>query len=265
VSRPRLVATDLDGTLLDSRGELSKRTRAVLDRLDEAGVPLVVVTARPLRWMTELWPVVGRHGVGIVSNGAIVYDVAEDRIHELEGIEVEAGLALIGTIRAALPQAVFAFELVSGFAHEPAYDEPHHIPEGSPSGPAERLLSGVAVKMLVKAPGTDPATLRDAVAAAVGDSANPTWSVDGLVEISAAGVTKAAALARVCDRLGISAEDVVAFGDMPNDLPMLAWAGTSYAVANAHPSVLEAVGAIARSNDEDGVAEVLVRVFGLGR
>ena len=107
---PELVATDLDGTLVDSEGQLSVRTRDVLDRLDAAGVPLVVVTARPLRWMTELWPVVGRHGVGIVSNGAIVYDVAEDRIHELEGIEVEAGLALIAAIRAALPEAVFAFE-----------------------------------------------------------------------------------------------------------------------------------------------------------
>ncbi len=125
---------------------------------------------------------------------------------------------------------------MSGFAHEPAYDEPHHVPDGSPSGPAEEVLSEVAVKVLVKAPGTDPATLRDVVAAAVGDRATPTWSVDGLVEISAAGVTKAAALARVCDRLGVAAEDVVAFGDMPNDLPMLAWAGTSYAVANAHPS-----------------------------
>jgi Cof subfamily protein (haloacid dehalogenase superfamily) len=263
VSLPRLVATDLDGTLVDSRGELSERTRAVLDRLDEAGVPLVVVTARPLRWMTELWPVVGRHGVGIVSNGAIVYDVAEDRIHELEGIEAEAGLALVAAIRAALPGAVFAFELVSGFAYEPAYDEPYHVDEDSPSGPAEQLLSEVAVKVLVKAPGTAAATLRDVVAAAVGDSATPTWSVDGLVEISAAGVTKAAALARVCDRLGVAAEDVVAFGDMPNDLPMLAWAGTSYAMANAHSTVIEVVGHVAPSNDDNGVAEVLAQIFEL--
>jgi Cof subfamily protein (haloacid dehalogenase superfamily) len=263
VSLPRLVATDLDGTLLDSRGNLSERTRAVLDQLDAAGIPLVVVTARPLRWMIELWPVVGRHGVGIVSNGAIVYDVAEDRIHELDGIDAEAGLALVAAIRAALPEAVFAFELVSGFAHEPAYDEPHHIDEGSPCGPAEELLSGVAIKVLVKAPGTDPATLRDVVATAVGDSATPTWSVDGLIEISAAGVTKAAALARVCDRLGIAAEHVVAFGDMPNDLPMLAWVGTSYAVANAHPSVLELADHVAPSNDEDGVAQVLAGIFDL--
>jgi Cof subfamily protein (haloacid dehalogenase superfamily) len=263
VTRPRLVATDLDGTLLDTRGELSDRTRTVLDLLDARGVPLVVVTARPLRWMTELWPVVGRHGIGIVSNGAIVYDVAAGRIHELEGIEAEAGIALVAAVRAILPNAVFAFELLSGFAYEPAYDEHHHIPEGSPSGPAERLLTGTAVKVLVKAPGTDPVALREAVATAVGDTATATWSVDGLVEISAAGVTKAAALARVCDRMGVAAADVVAFGDMPNDLAMLAWAGTSYAMANAHPSVLAAVGRIAPSNDEDGVAAVLTGMFEL--
>jgi Cof subfamily protein (haloacid dehalogenase superfamily) len=261
---PRLVATDLDGTLLDSRGELSRRTRAVLDRLDDAGVPLVVVTARPLRWMTELWPVVGRHGIGVVSNGAIVYDVAEGRIHELEGIEVEAGLALVGAVRAAVPGAVFAFEMESGFAYEPAYDEHHHIPEGSPSGSAEEVLTATAVKVLVKAPGTDPAELRALVTAAVGDAATATWSTEGLVELSATGVTKAAALARVCDRLGIVAADVVAFGDMPNDLALLEWAGTSYAVANAHPSVLAAVDRVAPSNDVDGVAEVLERIFGLG-
>ena len=261
--RPRLVATDLDGTLLDSWGELSEPTRSVLDRLDDAGIPLVVVTARPLRWMTELWPVVGRHGVGIVSNGAIVYDVAEERIDELEGIEVEAGLAMVAAIRAGLPGAVFAFELVAGFAHEPAYDEPHHVPDGSPSGPAEEVLTDTAVKVLVKAPGTPPAALREAVAAAVGDTATATWSVDGLVEVSAPGVTKAAALARVCDRLGIDAGDVIAFGDMPNDLPMLAWAGTSYAVANAHPSVRDAADHVAPSNDDDGVATVLAGIFDL--
>jgi Cof subfamily protein (haloacid dehalogenase superfamily) len=260
---PRLVATDLDGTLLNSLGELTPRTRTVLDRLDEAGVPLVVVTARPLRWMTELWPVVGRHGIGIVSNGAIVYDVAEGRIHELEGIGVAAGLALVDTIRRALPAATFAFEMESGFAYEPAYDEQHHIPEGSPTGTPEEVLTGPAVKVLVKAPGTAPAELRRAVVDAVGETATPTWSTEALVEISAAGVTKAAALARVSERLGIAAADVVAFGDMPNDLAMLEWAGTSYAVANADPSVLAAVTHVAPSNDEDGVAAALTGIFDL--
>jgi hypothetical protein len=84
-----------------------------------------------------------------------------------------------------------------------------------------------------------------------------------LVEISAAHVTKASTLALLCDELGVAPDEVVAFGDMPNDLPMLAWAGTSYAVANAHPSVLEAVDHVAPTNDEDGVAQVLAGMFDL--
>ena len=91
-----------------------------------------------------------------------------------------------------------------------------------------------------------------------------TWSSDSaLLEISAPGVTKASTLALVAADLGIRAEEVVAFGDMPNDLPMLAWAGTSYAVANAHPSVLAVADHIAPHHDDDGVAQALAALFAL--
>jgi hydroxymethylpyrimidine pyrophosphatase-like HAD family hydrolase len=79
----------------------------------------------------------------------------------------------------------------------------------------------------------------------------------GLAEISALGVTKAAALGVWCAARGIDSADVFAFGDMPNDLPMLTWAGRSFAVANAHPDVLEIVDEVCASNDDDGVAQVL--------
>jgi len=83
------------------------------------------------------------------------------------------------------------------------------------------------------------------------------------MEISARGVTKGGGLAALCARLGGAQEEVVAFGDMPSDLAMLTWAGTSYAVANAHPSVLEAADHVAPSNDDDGVASVLAELVGL--
>ena len=102
-----------------------------------------------------------------------------------------------------------------------------------------------------------------AVFAAVGDQAVPTWTMDGLVEISAVGVTKAVALTRFAADLGIVADEVIAFGDMPNDIPMLTWAGRGCAVANAHPSVIACADAVVPTNDEDGVAETLARIFGL--
>ena len=109
-------------------------------------------------------------------------------------------------------------------------------------------------------PGADPVTLF--TEAAAGDLAEFTWSSDTtLLEISAAGVTKASTLALVCARLGVDRRHVVAFGDMPNDLPMMEWAGRSYAMANAHRTVLDAADAVVPSNDDDGVAATLEALF----
>ena len=109
----------------------------------------------------------------------------------------------------------------------------------------------------------DPVRFREAVVEAVGALAVPTWTLDGLMEISAPGVTKGSALVELAAELGVEAADVIAFGDMPNDLPMLSWAGTSYAMANGHPDVRAAADHVAPHHDEDGVAVVLEQVFGL--
>jgi len=263
MSRPRLVATDLDGTLVHSDGSITARTRAVLAELDSRGIPVVFVTARPLRWMDDLWGDVGRHGLAVVSNGAILYDVAAREVREVTGIGATAGLVLCEAISAAVPGASFALECLAGFRQEPSFAVSHHVPEDSQIGQLAELWTEPAVKLLVRSDEMGPDELRSAVIAVAGDAATPTWSGDWFVEISAAGITKAATLAKVADELGVVPEDVVVFGDMPNDLPMLAWAGTSYAVANAHPSVLDAADHRAPSNDDDGVAVVLGTIFGL--
>jgi len=120
-----------------------------------------------------------------------------------------------------------------------------------------------AVKVLAQHLTLDADDFRARAIDAVGETATPTWTIDHLMEISAAGVTKGGALSNLCDRLGIASDEVVAFGDMPNDLAMLSWAGTAYAVANGHESVLAAADHVAPRNNEDGVAVTLARVFGL--
>jgi Cof subfamily protein (haloacid dehalogenase superfamily) len=253
-----LIATDLDGTLVPyDETEPSPRTAAVLRRVDRAGVPLVFVTARPLRWMGGFWPHVGRHGLAVVSNGAVVYDVHARRPITVDGIEPDAGLEVVAAITEALPGASFAIECLDGIRRDPTYVEPYHVPAGSPVGPLADLWDVPALKLLVRHEAADPAEVRDRATAAVGDAATVTWSVSGLVEISAAGVTKASALVGLCERLGVEAADVVAFGDMPNDIPMLSWAGTSYAVADAHPTVIEAADHLAPPCADDGVARVI--------
>lgn len=92
-----------------------------------------------------------------------------------------------------------------------------------------------------------------------GALASVTHSGSEFVEVAAASVTKALALEAYCEARGIARERVIAFGDMPNDLPMIEWAGLGVAVANAHPEVLRAADETTASNDEDGVAHVLER------
>ena len=264
MSRPRLVATDLDGTLVRADGSISAFTREVLATLDRRGVPVVIVTARPLRWMDDLWPLVGSHAMAIVSNGAIWYDAHRHEVRRLQGLDAQAGLAVVAAIQAAVPGAAFAIESLSGIKRDERFVEPSHVPEGSPVGVLAELWDEPAVKLMVRHEEmSDPASFRAAVLEAVGDAATTTWSGERLVEISASGVTKASTLALLCAELGVEAADVVAFGDMPNDLPMLGWAGTSYAMANADPSVIAAADHIAPPHDDDGVAVTLAAIFEL--
>ena len=142
--------------------------------------------------------------------------------------------------------------------------ERHPVPDGARRAPLEELVTEPVMKLLARHEELGPQDYWDAAEAAIGDQVTVTWSsTSTLLEISALGVTKATTLALLTDELGIEPADVLAFGDMPNDLPMLAWAGTSYAMANAHASVLAAVDHVAPSNDEDGVAQVLAGVFDL--
>jgi Cof subfamily protein (haloacid dehalogenase superfamily) len=261
VTPPRLIATDLDGTLLCSDGTVSVRTQAALALAEEAGISIVFVTGRPPRWMESLTEHIGRHGVAICSNGGAVYDVRRKELVESFPLRAEDSLALVASLRTELPGASFAFEYPSGFSHEPGYDSPmwdadavQHV------APAEEFLATAdahsVFKLLVKVPGLDPDEMLRRACGVASGLAEITRS-SPMLEISALGVSKATTLARWCAERGITADQVVAFGDMPNDLPMLAWAGRAYAVANAHPEVLAATTLRAGDHDEDGVAAVI--------
>lgn len=261
-----LIATDIDGTLLpDGAGQVRTRTAGVLADADRAGVPVVFVTGRPLRWMTGLWPHVGGHGRAIVSNGAVVYDVAEREVVRLAGLDAAVGLELADVIRTRLPDAAFALECVDGIRIEDGFPGDHPLPDGTPRGELSTLWSEPALKLLVRyRDAVAPEEIHRTVAALVGDAAVCTWSAAGLLEISAAGVTKASALAWLAERLGVAQDDVVAFGDMPNDVAMLRWAGRAYAVTGAHPDAVAAADQLAPPCDDEGVAEVIARLLRAG-
>lgn len=261
-SNVRLVATDLDGTLVRSDGSISDRTAAALVAVEEAGIDVVFVTGRPLRWAEDVFSYVGRHGFAIVSNGALVWDVARSAVHETRAIEPGVAVQVADRLRAAVPGSHYAVETVDGIALEHGFMERYPVPPGAVRGTAAEIMTKPAFKLLARHEELDPQEYWDRALDAVGDLVEVTWSsATTLLEMSAYGVTKASTLALFCAERGITADQVVAFGDMPNDLPMLTWAGTSYAMANAHPTVQAAATHVAGTNDEDGVAQVMEQLL----
>jgi len=265
---PKLIATDLDGTLLRSDRGVSERTRSVLKACAAAGIEVVLVTARPHRTVVELAQDLGSVNTAICANGAAVLDVATGAADLVHSFQVDEAVAIVADLRPVFaPRTGFALETGAQVFCEPDF-RPGLI-SGDSAVLTEDLRSARPVgdryvKVLAR---DDLANADDMVAAAravLGDRAECSQSGGrGLVEIAPRGATKAGTLAWHCARLGIGAQDVVAFGDMPNDLPMLIWAGTAYAVANAHDDVLSVVDRVTASNDEDGVAAALEALLGL--
>jgi hypothetical protein len=177
-------------------------------------------------------------------------------------IEPSTALEVARAIRAAIPDVQFAIERANRYGQEPAYQNKWPKPDDSLVAEVAELLNEPAAKLLVRHPRWHSDDLLARVSAVVGDRVAASHSGgEQLVEISATGVSKAAALAELATMQGLSASDVIAFGDSLNDLPMLSWAGTSYAVANAHRQVLDVVDRVCPANDEDGVATVLESLF----
>ncbi|MFF4907855.1 HAD hydrolase family protein [Streptomyces sp. NPDC001260] len=269
---PRLIATDLDGTLLRDDKSVSPRTVAALAAAEEAGVEVFFVTGRPARWMDVVSDHVHGHGLAICGNGAAVVDLhggpGAHRFVKVRELARENALDAVRLLREAAPGTVYAVEQTYGFHQEPDYPKLHmEIPDEL--APAEDLLApdgpGAAepvLKILAYHPTLDPDGFLTTARLALGDRANVTRSSpSALLEISGPGVSKASTLALCCAERGISHEEVVAFGDMPNDVEMLTWAGRSYAMGNAHPDVIAAASGRTVANNDDGVAVVIERML----
>ncbi|MGP3980685.1 Cof-type HAD-IIB family hydrolase [Streptomyces sp. KR80] len=267
--RVRLIATDLDGTLLRDDKSVSERTVAALAAAEQAGIEVFFVTGRPARWMDVVSDHVHGHGLAICANGAAVVDLHRDGlILEVRPLERTDALAVVEALRTAAPGTSFAVELTNGIHYEPEYP-PFHLDPGATVAAAEKLLSPdwasadqPVLKLLAHHPRLTPDAFLALARTSAGDHAFFTRSSPtALLEISGLGVSKAATLAHCCAQRGIAPEEVVAFGDMPNDVEMLTWAGTSYAMANAHPDVLAATSARTVANNEDGVAVVIEQIL----
>jgi HAD superfamily hydrolase (TIGR01484 family) len=260
---PSLVATDLDGTIIRRDGTISARTVAAFARVQAAGARFVLVTGRPPRVMESIAAAFGHRGTAICANGALSYDMRTGTVEPLHLIPPPALAAAAAALRAAVPGIGIAVEYPDGHAADATYQAGSwDVNSSIPRVDDATLFARPASKLLGRHFGYTCDDLLALALPGLSGLVNVTHSsAKGLVEASELGVSKATVVAELAARHGIGPESVIAFGDMPNDLPLLTWAGTSFAVANAHPAVLAAATHVIGSNDEDGVAAYLETLY----
>ena len=266
--KPLLVATDVDGTLLDDDENVSPRTRSVVRAVVEAGAQFVLATGRPPRWVQPIVDQLGFAPMAVCANGAVIYDPSTDRIVSARTLSADALGQLAEIATRVIPGAGLAVERVGATAHDaatpqfvssPGYEHAWLNPDNTEVS-VEDLLSAPAVKLLIRKAGARSADMATALARHIGLEGDITYSTNnGLIEIVPLGVSKATGIEELARPLDIEPADIVTFGDMPNDVPMLGWAGLGVAMGNAHPEAVAAADEVTATNAEDGVARVLER------
>ncbi|MGU3654229.1 HAD family hydrolase [Mycolicibacterium sp. A43C] len=265
---PALIATDVDGTLLDQHERVTPRTAAAVRAAVDAGVRFVLATGRPPRWIPPVVEQLGFAPMSVCANGSVIYDPATDRILSARTLSVEALARLADIAARVIPGAGLAVERVGRSAHDaatpqfvssPGYEHAWLNPDNTEVS-LEDLLGAPAVKLLIRKAGAQSGDMAEALAPYVGGEGDLTYSTNnGLIEVLPSGLSKATGVAEVAGPLGIAAGDIVTFGDMPNDIPMLQWAGLGVAMGNAHPEAKAAADEVTAPNTEDGLARVLER------
>ena len=267
----QLFATDLDGTLLNSSGGISDANISALKGAENSGLHVVFVTGRPPRWMTEIGHMTGMHGHAICANGALVLDVATGAVLQADYLDRDLGLDVVNRLRGIDPGISFAVEIADqdiSFIIDDTYRPRWETAQVVPKVPVEEMFnSGRVIKLLArpsehaKLDADQFVSAAEAVASEIVDLTHSNI-FDVLLEMSPSGVNKGTALAKFSSNLGISQSAVAAVGDMPNDVPMISWAGKGAAVANAHENVKAVADVLLPTNDEDAVAVFIKQLLG---
>jgi Cof subfamily protein (haloacid dehalogenase superfamily) len=265
--RPKLIGTDLDGTIVANYGFISERTKIAFAAAHAAGIHIYFVTGRPIRWMKEIKENFN-FGLGICGNGAMLYDFINEQILEEWLFSVQAQLETVERVRKAIPSVTFAVEANQQFHREKKYVPRWDVgAENLGVEKIEEIITSPALKILARCINGEFSSDEMLFMAnnALDGIATVTHSnsTDSLLEISAFGVSKGATLAKMADRHGLTADDCVTFGDNPNDFSMLSWAGRSWAMADGHPDVMKYAKFQTDAHQEDGVAKVIEQLLSL--
>ena len=266
-----LLATDLDGTLLDSFGKISQQNVDAIVRAKADGLEVVFATGRPPRWMDEIPSLHDAVSYSICANGAVLFDLTKRAIVSAHYIDPDVGRAAIEQIRIIDPNASFAVELArehDDFVLDDGYQPRWESPRPVPRLRSEELFdSGRVVKLLARPSRQVQLTADSFVAHAeelISHIVDVTHSnsYDVLLEMSPLGVNKGSALAQFALERGLQPANVAAVGDMPNDIPMVTWAGRGGAVENAHDDLKAIADDLLPSNDDHAIATFIHRILG---
>ena len=265
--RPKLIGTDLDGTIVANYGFISERTKIAFTAANAAGIHIYFVTGRPIRWMAEIKENFN-FGLGICGNGAMLYDFLNEKILEEWLFSVEAQLETVKRLRTVIPPVTFAVEVNQQFHREKKYVPRWDIGADNVGvDQIEEVITAPALKILARCQNSEFSSDEMLVLAnkELNGIATVTHSnsTDSLLEISADGVSKGATLAKVASRHGLTADDCVTFGDNPNDFSMLTWSSRSWAMADGHPDLMKYAKFQTDPHQEDGVAKVVERLLEL--
>ncbi|WP_411103691.1 HAD family hydrolase [Streptomyces sp. cmx-4-9] len=260
----KLVATDLDGTLLRGDGTVSERTREALTAATVAGAAHIIVTGRSVPWTRHVLDDLGYQGIAVCGQGAQVYDAGAHRLLTSVTLDRQlAGLALSKIEAEIGPLAVAASR--DGLDGEVLIGPGYRTQEGLPAVYLDDLAAVWTAplnKLYIQHPGLDDDALVTAARQTAGGLVDIVMAGAGIVEILPLGLTKATGLSLAARRLGVKAAETIAFGDMPNDIPMFGWAAHGVAMANAHAELKAVSDEVTTSHEEDGIAVVLERLLG---
>jgi Cof subfamily protein (haloacid dehalogenase superfamily) len=259
----RLIATDLDGTLLRSDDTVSERTRDALAAATAAGAAHLVVTGRAVPWTRHILDELGYDGLAVCGQGAQVYDAGAHRLltsvtldRQLAGVALAKIEAEVGPLHLAASRDGLDGEVLTG----PGYALQGRLP-AVPFTDADDLWAAPLNKIYIQHPTLSDDELAEAATHAAGGFVTVTMAGAGIVELLPLGLSKATGLSLAARRLGVKAAETIAFGDMPNDLPMFAWSARGVAMANAHAGLKAVADEVTASNDEDGIAVVVERLL----
>lgn len=264
-ARVRLLAIDVDGTLLRSDGGLAQGVIDACRAAARAGCVIVPATARPPRAMRTILQTLGHSGPTINYNGAVVWNPVEQKPQHHESLDAALASTIIAEARAILPETIVSVEILDRWYTDRVdarfHTETSRMFDPDVIGPVESFLHQPITKLMLL---EEPARLAP-VLEMIRDRY---WrhrriamflTDPHLIQIVSPLVDKSVALQRIAHRLGVSREEVMTIGDGPNDAGMIEWAGFSVAVENACPLVRDLADVMVPSNDDQGVARAIQR------